>query len=195
MSGASMITAERANKLLALWDEHIATEFTDKSADAAVATMVPHSTVNHVPTCTGGAGREGLRTFYAKHFIPKMPADVKITPLERNVGQDASGGETVVDEFLFEFTHKTKMDWMLPGIEPTGKRVSVPFIVVVKFAPGTDKLLAERIYWDQATVLQQIGLLPAGLACVTGAEQALKAADHEAVPSNQLIAKAANGPQ
>lgn len=99
----------------------------------------------------------------------------------------------VVDEFLFEFTHNTKMDWMLPGIEPTGKFASVPFIVVVKFAPGTDKLLAERIYWDQATVLQQLGLLQAHLPCVTGAEQAKKAFDHDAVPSNYLIKQTLNG--
>lgn len=99
----------------------------------------------------------------------------------------------VIDEFLFEFTHNTKMDWMLPGIEPTGKFVSVPFIVVVKFAPGNDKLLAERIYWDQATVLQQLGLLPRSLSCVAGVEQAKKAADHNAVPSNYLIEHADNG--
>lgn len=178
------MTPERAAVLLKLWDEHIATEFTEKSADAAVATMVPHSTVNHVPTMTGGAGTEGLRKFYATHFIPKMPADVDIKPLERSVGTDAAGGETVVDEFLFSFTHDTQMDWMLPGIKPTGKRVSVPFIVVVKFEG--DKLRAERIYWDQATVLQQLGLLPP-LPCVPGAEQAAKAADHGAVPSNSLI--------
>jgi len=178
------MSKDRAAALLALWDEHIATEFTEKSADAAVATMVPNSTVNHVPTMTGGQGTEGLRAFYAKHFIPKMPADVEITPIERNVGVDANGGETVVDEFLFSFTHTAQMDWMLPGVPPTGKKVSVPFIVVVKFEG--DKLKAERIYWDQATVLKQIGLLP-DLPCVTGPEQAAKAASHEAAPSNKLI--------
>lgn len=69
-----------------------------------------------------GQGTEGLRQFYAKHFIPKMPSDVVITPIERNVGVDAKGGETVVDEFLFSFTHTTRMDWMLPGVPPTGKK-------------------------------------------------------------------------
>lgn len=145
----------------------------------------------HVPclnTQRRGQGTEGLRKFYAHHFIPKMPADVQITPLERNVGVDAKGGETVVDEFLFSFTHMQQMDWMLPGVAPTGKKVCVPFIVVVKFEG--DKLKAERIYWDQATVLRQIGLLPE-LPCVSGPEQAAKAADHKAAPSNALIEAAA----
>ncbi|GBF95978.1 carboxymethylenebutenolidase [Raphidocelis subcapitata] len=183
------MTPERRARLLELWDEHIATEFSEKSADAAVATMVPHATVNHVPTMTGGEGTEALRLFYATNFIPRMPADVKITPLSRTVGADADG-EVVVDEFLIDFTHDVKMDWMLPGLEPTGKHVSVPFIVVVKFEG--DRLKAERIYWDQATVLKQLGLLPAGLlGCVPGAEQAAKAADAGAVKSNGLIAAAA----
>eukprot|EP00775_Hariotina_reticulata_P007068 gene7068-7281_t len=143
---------------------------------------------------TGGSGMEGLRHFYAKHFIPKMPTDVQITPIDRVVGQDAKGGETIVDEFLFSFTHTCHMDWMLPGIQPTGKQVSVPFVVVVKFED--DKLLAERIYWDQATVLQQLDLIPATMPCVTGSEQSVKAACHEAVPSNKLIDQAlSNGPR
>lgn len=62
-----------------------------------------------------------MRQFYGKHFIPKMPADVEMTPIERNVGVDANGGETVVDEFVLSFTHNTEMDWMLPGVPPTGK--------------------------------------------------------------------------
>ncbi|KIZ05112.1 carboxymethylene butenolidase [Monoraphidium neglectum] len=156
----------------ALWQAHIDTEFTEKSADAAVATMVEHATVNHIPTLMGGAGRELLREFYARHFIPKMPNDVVIKPINRTIAPEA---HRVMDEFLFE---------MLPGVAPTGKRVSVPFVVVVDFE-GT-KLKAERIYWDQATVLKQLGLLPEGLP-VAGAEQSLKAADPAAVPSNGML--------
>ncbi|KAL4433688.1 hypothetical protein ABPG75_000129 [Micractinium tetrahymenae] len=180
--------------LNALWEEHIATEFTEKSAAAAVATMVPSSTVNHVPVMTGGVGTKALEEFYAQHFIPKMPPDVKLTPIERHIAPPAS----LIDEFIFEFTHSQPMDWMLPGITPTGRRVRVPFVVVVKFAG--DKLSAERIYWDQSTVLVQLGLLdPAGNGGlpVTGAEQADKlvamASGQAAAgpPSNGLIRGAA----
>ncbi|KAI8464343.1 MAG: hypothetical protein J3K34DRAFT_440869 [Monoraphidium minutum] len=165
----------------ALWEAHIATEFTEKSADAAVATMVETATVNHVPTLMGGEGREDLRRFYATHFIPKMPDDVVIKPLNRTIAPES---QRVVDEFLFEFTHSVAMDWMLPGLAPTGRRVSVPFIVVVDFEG--DKLKAERIYWDQATVLKQLGLLPEGLP-VAGAEQSRKAESAGEVPSNQML--------
>ncbi|KAL4450665.1 hypothetical protein ABPG77_001021 [Micractinium sp. CCAP 211/92] len=154
--------------LNALWEQHIATEFTEKSAAAAVATMVPSSTVNHVPVMTGGVGTQALEQFYAEHFIPKMPPDVKLTPIDRHIAPPAS----LIDEFVFEFTHSQPMDWMLPGVASTGRRVKVPFVVVVKFEG--DKLSAERIYWDQASVLVQLGLLdPAGLP-VVGPEQADK---------------------
>lgn len=169
--------------LNALWQAHIETEFTEKSADSAVATMVPTATVNHVPTLMGGEGRERLREFYARHFIPKMPPDVNIKPLQRTIADEA---DRVVDEFLFEFTHTVEMDWMLPGLKPTGKFVSVPFIVVVDFEG--DKLKAERIYWDQGTVLAQLGLLPEGLP-IAGAEQSAKALDAAAVPSNQMLTR------
>lgn len=115
--------------LNALWEEHIATEFTQKSAAAAVATMVPSSTVNHVPVMTGGVGTQALEQFYARHFIPKMPPDVKLTPIDRHIAPPSS----LVDEFVFEFTHSQPMDWMLPGVAPTGRHVRVPFVVVVKF--------------------------------------------------------------
>uniref|UniRef100_A0A383W4Q2 SnoaL-like domain-containing protein n=1 Tax=Tetradesmus obliquus TaxID=3088 RepID=A0A383W4Q2_TETOB len=182
---------KRAAYLLKLWDGHVATEFTEKSADAAVATMIPEATVNHVPVITGGAGKDALRAFYHDNFISKMPGDVSLVPLERTVGKDANGVETVVDEFIFKFTHSIKMDWMLPGIEPTGKQVSVPFIVVVKFKG--DKLSAERIYWDQATVLSQIGVLQPTTQATTGGDQAKKMADFGSVPSNGLINAAAQG--
>eukprot|EP00887_Chlorella_sp_A99_P005588 scaffold1.g5588.t1 len=170
-----------------LWEEHVATEFTERSADSAVATMVPHATVNHVPVMTGGAGTEALREFYAKSFIPRMPPDVNLQPIDRTI---AAG--KVVDEFVFEFTHSVQMDWMLPGIAPTGRHVRVPFVVVVGFEGA--KLRSERIYWDQATVLVQLGLLdPKGLP-VTGAEQADKGADLAgSLPSNELIARVQRG--
>jgi carboxymethylenebutenolidase len=172
--------------LNALWEEHIATEFEEKCAKAAVATMVPHASVNHVPVMTGGSGTAALESFYHNHFIHNMPPDVQLTPIDRVVARD-----TVVDEFIFDFTHSVEMDWMLPGIAPTGKRVRVPFIVVVKFEGS--KLLAERIYWDQASVLAQLGLIDTAGLPVAGAEQAAKATQMANgggdIPSNGLVAK------
>ena len=144
-----------------------------------MATMVAEPYVNHIPTMTGGTGADALSRFYAEHFIPKMPKDTTLTPLSRTVGADR-----VVDEMIFSFTHNEEIDWMLPGVAPTGKTVSVPLVAIVAFRGN--KLYHEHIYWDQASVLVQVGLLePQGLP-VAGAETARKAVD-ETLPSNRLI--------
>ena len=117
--------AER--RLIALWEQHMRLEFTDRDAVATVATMSAENTVNHVPVMTGGRGVEEMLEFYGKHFIPRMPADTEVQPVCRTVGQ-----ERVVDEIIFRFTHDLEMDWMLPGIPPTGRRVEVPMVVVVQ---------------------------------------------------------------
>lgn len=153
--------------------------------------MVPHAYVNGVPVLTGGTGTVALRQFYAEHFIPHIPPSVVITPVSRSVGTNNQGAGSLTDEFIMEFDHTEPMEWMLPGVAPTGRHVRVPFVVVVEFEG--DKLSAERLYWDQATVLQQLGLLPPvgpHTTCVSGAEQAAKALDQSAVPSNLLIHKA-----
>src|SRR6185369_15336983 len=115
-------------------------------------------------------GLDALRTFYSRHFIPQMPPDTTLTPLSRTLGDDQ-----IVDEMIFEFTHTQRMDWMLPGIEPTGKHVQVPLVAIVKFRG--DKLKHEHIYWDQASVLVQLGLLNPGGLPVAGIESARKAMD------------------
>jgi len=172
-----------------LWDEHIRDEFSDKDAISTIDTMVPDAYVNHIPVLTGGVGREQLKEFYSKHFIPKMPPDTKIVPVSRTIGD-----ERLVDEMIFQFTHTIEMDWMLPGIAPTGKRVECPLVVIVHFRDG--KLANEHIYWDQASVLVQLGLLDAAKLPVAGVETARKLAD-PSVPSNRLIerAKAGRGTQ
>ena len=115
-----------------------------------MATMVPEPYVNHIPTMTGGVGQRELARFYRHHFIPTTPADTKLIPISRTIGADR-----VVDEMLFCFTHDIEIDWMLPGLTPTGKYVEVPLVAIVCFRG--DKLYNEHIYWDQASVLVQIG--------------------------------------
>lgn len=169
-----------AGRLEALWEEHLRHEFETKDTDATIDTMIEHAYVNHVPTLTGGSGKAALNKFYAGHFIPKMPPDTETVLISRTVGTDA-----LVDEFIFRFTHTIEMDWMLPGIPPTGKRVEVPFVAIVHFEG--DKLAREHIHWDQASVLVQLGLLDPARLPVAGSESARKALNPDAVPSNQLI--------
>jgi carboxymethylenebutenolidase len=165
--------------LVALWEEHCRYEFETRDVDATMATMVEEPCVNHILTMTGGVGHDQLKRFYKYHFIGANPPDTKLLPISRTVGSDR-----VVDEMLFCFTHTSEIDWMLPGIEPTGRYVEVALIAIVHFSDG--KLVHEHIYWDQASVLVQIGKLdPSGLP-VTGAEQARKVLD-KTLPSNKLL--------
>jgi carboxymethylenebutenolidase len=153
--------------LSALWDEHTTHEFSTRDTERTLATMVEDAYVNHVPVMTGGRGKAELRAFYSTDFIPRMPPDTKLTPISRTVGDDQ-----LVDEMVFSFTHTVEMPWMLPGVAPTNRPVEVPLVVIVKFRDG--KLAHEHIYWDQASVLRQIGLLSDPKLPVFGAETARK---------------------
>ncbi|HTW50943.1 MAG TPA: nuclear transport factor 2 family protein [Stellaceae bacterium] len=171
-----------ADELVALWEEHIRHEFDTKDTGETLATMVPDAYVDHVPVLTGGRGHDELRQFYATHFIPKMPPDMAMTPVSRTVGADH-----LVDEMVISFTHTIAMDWMLPGIAPTGRRVEVALVVIVRFRDG--KLAHEHIYWDQASVLAQLGLIDAAKLPVAAADSARKVLD-PALPANALIRRA-----
>jgi carboxymethylenebutenolidase len=165
--------------LSALWEEHTFQEFGARDAAATMQSMVAQPYVNHIPTMTGGVGYDDLLRFYRHHFIPRTPSDTKLVPISRTIGADR-----LVDEMLFCFTHDIEIDWMLPGVPPTGRYVEIPLVAIVRFRG--DKLYNEHIYWDQASVLVQIGLLdPAGLP-VAGVETARKLLD-EALPSNTLM--------
>ncbi len=166
-------------EMICLWELHTQLEFATKDAAATVATMTPDNYVNHVPVMTGGRGRDEMIEFYGKHFIPKMPADTALRLLARTVGKDR-----LIDEFVFSFTHDIVMDWMLPSIQPTHRKVEIPMVVVVQFEG--DKIACERIYWDQASVLVQIGLLDRALLPVSGIEQACKF-ENPQLPSNELM--------
>ena len=164
-----------------LWDEHMRSEFESQSVQDTLETMVEDEPyVNHVPVLTGGVGLEEVRKFYSERFIPQQPPDAEIIPVSRTVGNDR-----VEDELIDRFTHTVEMDWMLPGIPPTGRRVEVPLAVVVHFRDG--KIASEHIYWDQASVLAQVGLIDTESLPVSGAESARKVLEPTSVPSNRLI--------
>ena len=137
-----------------LWAEHLKGEFETKDVEATLETMVEDAYVNHMPVNTGGRGKDALRAFYRDDFIPSWPDDLQMKPVNRVVGEGQ-----LVDELHLTFTHNKPMPWFLPNVPPTHKKVAVDIVVVVQFRG--DKLACERIYWDQAAVLRQVGLLPA----------------------------------
>ena len=180
-----MASGLMADEMVTLWDEHLRHEFDTRNTDETLDTMVEDAYVNHVPTLTGGYGKAELREFYSRHFITKMPADTEVKSISRTVGEDQ-----IVDETVFSFTHDIEMDWMLPGIPPTGKRVQVPLVAIVRFRDR--KLAHEHIYWDQASVLTQLGILDEANLPILGKITADKVRDPSITP-NDLIRRAAKG--
>jgi carboxymethylenebutenolidase len=154
-----------ATDLGAVFDQHVAAEFTAKDVDSTMRTMVDEPYVWHVPALTGAAGGEAVRRFYSREFIGQTPEDSALRPIARTVAADR-----VIDEFVFEFTHDREVPFLLPGVPPTGRKVRVPMVVVMGFEG--EKVAYEHIYWDQASVLVQVGLLDRGELPVSGAEQA-----------------------
>ena len=164
--------------MVALFQQHVGAEL-NGDLDTTMATMSANPHLNHVPTMAGGVGKEAVRAFYRDHLVGKFfPPDMKMTSISSTVGQDQ-----VVDELFISFTHTTAIDWLLPGVPPTGKFVEMAVAVIVGFKDGS--ISHEHIYWDQASVLVQVGLLnPAGLP-VCGAESARKVLDPK-LPSRQF---------
>ncbi|KIY45943.1 hypothetical protein FISHEDRAFT_48268 [Fistulina hepatica ATCC 64428] len=173
----------------AVWEEHTYFEFELRSVAKTMGTMVAEPYVNHVPTMTGGIGRKALTAFYRDHFIFSNPPDTVLKDISRTVGSDR-----VVDEFIFCCTFTKHIDWLLPGVPPTGKRLEVPMMGVINIRG--DRLYHEHIWWDNATVLKQAGVLPdmvpfdpatASLLPVAGSESATLLADETSVPVNQML--------
>jgi carboxymethylenebutenolidase len=164
--------------MVGTFQQHMAAELTG-DVETALATMTDHPYVNHVPVMTGGVDREGVRHFYRNHLVGKFfPPDAEIINVSHTVGQDQ-----LVQEVVAKFTHTMPMDWMLPGVPPTGKRIEVAAVVIIKFEG--DKIAHEHVYWDQASVLVQLGLLdPTGLP-VSGAESTHKVLDPK-LPSRSV---------
>jgi carboxymethylenebutenolidase len=164
MSGDSAMSEQ-------VWDAHTAAEFVTSDVEATMATMTDNPTVLHVSTSVGARGREAVRRFYSEHFIGHQASDMRLDLTSRT-----ATAERLVDEMTFSFTHDVEIPWILPGVPPTGRSVTVPIVAVITFVDGL--VDSEHVYWDQATVLAQIGLLdPTGLP-VTGAGQtALVASD------------------
>ena len=140
------------NNLAAVFDKHVICEFEDKDVDATMQTMTKEPCVYHIPVLTGGKGYDEVYTFYSNNFVGKMPSDTKFVRISRTIGNDQ-----VVDELIMSFTHDMEIPAMIPSIPPTGKYVELPIVVVMRFKGN--KIAYEHIYWDQASLLKQLGLL------------------------------------
>lgn len=175
-------TDSRLTNLGATADAHMKAEFVDEDVAATMATMTPEPYLTHVPTLTGGTGWAEVESFYRAHFVGHWPDDVEVKRLSRTVGQGR-----VVDELVVGFTHDREMRAYLPGVAPTNRKVVLPHVVVMGFDEA-GRVAYEHIYWDQATLLVQVGLLDPALLPVAGSEQARRLLD-PTEPANEMIAR------
>lgn len=173
--------AHAESDLGAVFDAHMSAEFELRDADRAMETMTEAPSLTHVPVLTGARGKEALRGFYRDHFVGKWPSDLSVERISRTTTESM-----VIDEFIVKFTHDVVMDAILPGLAPTGRRVELPHVAVVGFEDG--KIAFERIYWDQGSMLVQLGLIDADSLPLVGSEQA-EALLHEEYPRNTLITR------
>jgi carboxymethylenebutenolidase len=169
-----------AKDLGAVFDAHIKAEFVDMDVAATMATMTSEPHLTHVPTLTGGTGRAEVERFYRDHFVGHWPDDVHVKSVSRTVGQNR-----VVDELIVSFTHDREMRVYLPGVAATGRQVVLPHVVVMGF-DESGRVAYEHIYWDQASLLVQVGLLDRSAVPASGAEQAKRLLDPEQ-PANEII--------
>jgi carboxymethylenebutenolidase len=158
--------------VLAAWQQHTYAEFVLKDADAALATMTESPYVFLIASAVARVGRAAVHEFYANKFLPKIPPDLEIISLSQTIGNDR-----MVEEMLIRFTHSIDMDWLLPGLQPTGRRAE--FIVAALIQIEDGKVAHEHLYWDHATVLSQLGVLdhPMAAGGVNSAGQLLKLRD------------------
>lgn len=152
-------------KLIDVWQQHLYAEFALKDVDAALATMTEDPYVLCVPVAKGGYGKGGVRRFYAEEFFPHNPTDMKVTTVAQTVADSV-----LIDESVISFTHDNTMDWMLPGVPATGRYVEFAFVGIISFEGG--KIKSERLYWDQGSVLLQLGVIAPGVPALRGAESA-----------------------
>lgn len=172
--------SEKHYDLGAVFDAHVKAEFVAKDVAATMATMTSEPYLTHVPTLTGGTGKAQVEGFYRDHFVGHWPDDVEVRPLSRTVAQNR-----VVDELIVSFTHDREMRAYLPGVAATGRRVVLPHVVVMGFDEA-GRIAYEHIYWDQASLLVQIGMLDPKQLPVSGAEQAARLLDPTR-PANEMI--------
>lgn len=177
MSQRAALTTDE-QELAGVWDEHLRAEFQARSVKETLATMVANPCLHLAPVMLGASGKEEVSEFYGR-FMSQIPSDTEIVPVSRTVGQGR-----VVEEIIFRFTHDVRMDWMVPGVPPTGKRVEIPLLIVIQF--DGDKMAHEHLYWDQASVLVQLGVLSPARLPVVGAESARSIIDRS-IPLNGLL--------
>jgi carboxymethylenebutenolidase len=160
-----MTNSPSNQQLLDVWQQHTYSEFVLRDANAALGTMTENPYVLMVPLAIGGQGRDGVHSFYHNYFLAQLPGDFTPTPISQIIAENV-----IVEEAVYSLTHNLMMDWMIPGVPPTGKRVELAVVGIIKFENG--KIASEHLYWDHSSVLAQLGVIDPTQVPVKGAESA-----------------------
>jgi carboxymethylenebutenolidase len=149
---AKVPTTTTTKELLEVWLQQCYFELVKKNAKAAPGTMSDNPHVVKVPLAMGGRRREGVYNFYHDYFLAQFPADMTAVAISLVVGENI-----LAEEAVYQFTNNQVIDWLVPGVPPTGKRVEAGVVGIITFENG--KIDSEHLYWDQASVLAQWGVL------------------------------------
>jgi carboxymethylenebutenolidase len=143
--------AQFMRELERVWDEHRDASVLRHDLAGSLAHLTAEPSVWHLPAGTGAAGRPALERFYAEEFLPHVPGDLAVARLSRTVDRFH-----LVDETTVSFTHDRELPWLMPGVPPTHRRAEVLAIAIVGFERG--RIRSQRILWDHATLISQLGL-------------------------------------
>jgi carboxymethylenebutenolidase len=160
---AKVATPTSTKELIEVWQQHCFFEFVKNDAKAALGTMSDNPYILMVPLAFGGKGREGVYNIYHVYFLAQLPADMTAVPISRVVGENI-----LAEEAVYQFTHDQVMDWLVPGVPPTGQCVEPGVVDIITFENG--KIASEHLYWDHASVLAQLGILDPSKVPVKGKE-------------------------
>ena len=133
------------------WDAHLDALLIRRDVAAALAPLAAESSLLHIPAMTGAAGRRDLERFYADQVLPHLPGDLALSRISRTVDR-----WRLVEETTVAFTHDRQLPWLLPGVEPTGRRAEVLAIAVVGF--DRERIRSQRVLWDHATLAAQLDI-------------------------------------
>jgi hypothetical protein len=122
------------------WNEHLFNEWSALFTEDAQLVG---------PGGLAGRGREAQQLFYSI-WTDGFP-DNQITSI-----RIAEGSEIAVLEAVFEGTHSGVLRAPSGDISPTGKHVTIPFVVT--YTTGNERITGFRLYFDQMDLVTQLGL-------------------------------------
>ncbi|KAJ3129648.1 hypothetical protein HK098_000799 [Nowakowskiella sp. JEL0407] len=147
------------SSIAATWDAFKAAEKSPKDLSLLLSSILADSVkVVYVPTGAGGKNAAQVKDFFKTASV--QAESIK----DETIVSTIYGSYTVTEETVLTVVHDSEINWLLPNVKPTRKRILIPTVTVAKF-DHTGLLVSFTKYWDQASVLKQLGILPGSMYC------------------------------